>query len=212
MSKKLATIIYVGSNLYLIEDITRPTDPGWGGGWGSGNRPDNSLPGFPGHPDQGLPGFPGHPDHGLPGYGHPGNWVPGSWGGRPDQGLPGQGGHPGHALPIPPVKPDQPIALPPGVWPPTLPPGANVPDIGLPPEFGGMPGHPSHPIVIPPDPSIGIEQPIYLPSLPAGVALLIALPKAQPKEGTPPDHVPAILVQSGKKPVLVYVSAAATPK
>jgi hypothetical protein len=207
MSRKLVTIIYMGSNLYLVEDIALPVDPGFGGGIGAGGRPDQGLPGY-GHPDQGLPGY-GHPDQGLPGQGHPGNRPPGSWGGRPDQGLPGGGGHPGNALPIPPVKPDQPIALPPGMWPPSLPPGANVPDIDLPPSYGGRP---EQPIVIPPDPSIGIEQPIYLPSLPPGTALLIALPKAQPKEGTPPDHAPAILVQSGKKPVLVYVSAAATPK
>jgi hypothetical protein len=193
-----------------------PVDPGYGRP--GGGHPDQGLPGY-GHPDQGLPGY-GHPDQGLPGYGHPdqglpgggghpGNRPPGSWGGRPDQGLPGQGGHPGNALPVPPVKPAQPIVLPPGMWPPSLPPGANVPDNALP---GGAPGHPSQPIVIPPDPDLGIEQPIYLPSLPDGVALLIALPKATPKSGTPPNHAPALLVQSGKKPVLVYVSAAATPK
>jgi len=198
MTRMLARVSPVGGDLYLIEDVSRPTDPGFGGG----------LPAGGGHPDQGLPGY-GHPDQGLPGYGHPGNRPPGSWGGRPDQGLPGQGGHPGNALPIAPVRPDHPITLPPGMWPPTLPPGANVPDIGLPP---GRPGHPAQPIVIPPDPSIGIEQPIYLPELPEGVALLIALPNAQPKSGTPPNTQPAILVQSGKKPVLVYVSAAATPK
>jgi hypothetical protein len=138
-----------------------------------------------------------HPGHGLPGYGHP------------DHGLPGGGGHPGNALPIPPVRPSVPIVLPPGMWPPSLPPGANVPDIDLPP---GRPGHVSPPIVIPPDPSVGIEQPIFLPELPAGVALLIALPQATPKAGDPPGTKPAILVQSGKKPVLVYVSAAPTPK
>ena len=31
----------------------------------SGNRPDNSLPGY-GRPDQGLPGGPVYPSHGLP--------------------------------------------------------------------------------------------------------------------------------------------------
>jgi hypothetical protein len=108
-------------------------------------------------------------------------------------------------LPIPPVRPSPPIVLPPGVWPPTLPPGV---DNTLPPGQG----HPSQPIVIPPDPSVGIEQPIVLPTLPPGVAILIALPQAQPKAGDPPNTKPAILVQSGKKPVLVYVSAAATPK
>jgi len=160
--------------------------PGFGGGWGGA---------IGGRPDQGLPGH-GHPDQGLPGYGHP------------DQGLPGQGGHPGNALPVPPVRPSQPITLPPGTWPPQLPPGANVPDQELP---AGRPGHPSQPIFIPPDPDLGIEQPIYLPQLPEGSALLIALPHAQPK-GAPANAKPAILVQSGKKPVLVYVTAGPTPK
>jgi len=171
-----------------------PVDPGYGRP-GYGGRPDQGLPGY-GHPDQGLPGY-GHPDQGLPGYGHP------------DQGLPGQSGHPSQGLPIAPVRPSQPIVLPPGTWPPQLPPGANVPDIDLPPSYGGRP---EQPIVIPPDPSIGISQPIVLPSLPQGVALLIALPHAQPKSGDPTNAKPAILVQSGKKPVLVYVSAGATPK
>ena len=160
-----------------------PVDPGYG------------RPAWGGHPDQGLPGY-GHPDQGLPGYGHP------------DQGLPGYG-HPGQGLPIAPVRPSTPIALPPGTWPPQLPPGANVPDIDLPP---GPPGRPSQPIVIPPDPDLGIEQPIVLPTLPPRPPPLIALPKAQRKSGTPPGTAPAIRVQSGKKPVLVYVSAAATPK
>jgi hypothetical protein len=145
-----------------------------------------------GHPDQGLPGY-GHPDQGLPGHGHP------------DQGLPGHG-HPGHGLPIPPVRPSNPIVLPPGVWPPQLPPGV---DNSLPPA---PPGQVAPPIFIPPDPDLGINLPIYLPTLPPGTALLIALPQAAPKAGTPPGTVPAILVQSGKRPVLVYISAAPTPK
>jgi len=172
-----------------------PVDPGYGGGlWGG--HPDQGLPGH-GHPDQGLPGY-GHPDQGLPGYGHPGNRPPGSG-----------GGHPGNALPIAPVRPSPPIVLPPiTTWPPNLPPGI---DNTLPP------GHarPDQPIVIPPDPSVGIDQPIYLPQLPAGSALLIALSGANvpaPKD-VPTGHRPAILWQgAGTKPVLVYVSAAATPK
>ena len=176
-----------------------PVDPGYGRPGYGGGHPDQGLPGY-GHPDQGLPGY-GHPDQGLPGGGgHPGNRPPGSWGGRPDQGLP-----------IAPVRPSQPIVLPPGTWPPQLPPGAHV-DNELPPEHAGQPGRPSLPIVIPPDPDLGIEQPIVLPTLPEGVALLIALPHAQPKGGAPSGAKPAILVQSGKKPVLVYVSAGATPK
>jgi hypothetical protein len=154
----------------------------------SGNLPVD--PGF------GVPGFGGRPDQGLPGYGHP------------DQGLPGHG-HPGNALPIAPVRPSPPIVLPPGMWPPSLPPGTNLPDNSLP---APLPGHPAHPIVIPPDPSIGISLPIYLPQLPPGSALLIALPQAQPKDDDPLNAKPAILVQSGKKPVLVYVSTGASPK
>jgi hypothetical protein len=175
----------VGGDVYLIEELSRPTDPGFGGGRPAGGDPDYGMGVFP------------HPGHGLPGSG-----------GRPDQGLPG-GGHIGNALPIAPVRPSNPIVLPPGMWPPTLPPGV---DNTLPPGQGGHPS--TGPIVIPPDPSIGIDQPIYLPQLPAGTALLIALPAgAQPKEdGVPPTAKPAILVQSGKKPVLVYVSAAAAPK
>jgi hypothetical protein len=73
-------------------------------------------------------------------------------------------------------------------------------------------GTPSQPIYIPPDPDLGIEQPIYLPSLPPGTALLIALPQATPKGDAPAGTKPAILVQSGKKPVLVYVTAGPSPK
>jgi hypothetical protein len=203
MSRKLVTIVYVGSNLYLVEDVTRPTDPGYGQGHPFPDRPDNTLPGQGGNYPSGGPVFPGGPTD--PGYGqghpiggYPGNRPPGSWEGRPD-----------NSLPIPPVRPSPPITLPPGTWPPQLPPGANVPDIGLPP---GPPNRPTPPIVIPPDPDLGIEHPIVLPELPPGVALLIALPQAAPKEGAPANTKPAILVQSGKKPVLVYVSAAATPK
>ena len=67
-------------------------------------------------------------------------------------------------------------------------------------------------IEIPPDPNLGIEQPIVLPPVPQGVALLISLPQAQPKADAPPNAKPAILVQSGQKPVLVYVSAGPQPK
>jgi hypothetical protein len=148
----------------------------------------------PGFGVPGLPGYGGRPDNSLPGYGHP------------DHGLPGSPGHPGNALPVPPVKPSNPITLPPGVWPPRLPPEV---DNALPP----LPPEASHkPIQLPADPDLGISQPIVLPPLPPGVAILIALPYAQPKAGTPPGTVPAILLLPGKRPVLVYVSAAATPK
>jgi hypothetical protein len=81
----LVRITPVGGSLYLVEQITRPTDPGYGGGRPRPDRPDNSLPGF-GHPDQDLPGFNPRPDQGLPGYGHPDHGLPGY--GHPDQGLP----------------------------------------------------------------------------------------------------------------------------
>ena len=59
-------------------------DHGLPGGGGSGNRPDQGLPGQPPKPDQGLPpsgsGQPPKPDQGLP---------PSGSGGKPDQGLPG---------------------------------------------------------------------------------------------------------------------------
>jgi hypothetical protein len=160
-----------------------PVDPGYGQP-GGGPRPDQGLPWAPGHPSQGLPWGPGHPSTG-----------PIYPGGRPDQGLP-----------VPPVRPSPPIVLPPNVWPPQLPPGV---DNTLPIPPGGVV---APPIYIPPDPDLGVEHPIVLPTLPPGVALLIALPQAQPKADAPAGTKPAILVQSGKKPVLVYVTAAPTPK
>jgi hypothetical protein len=163
----LARITPIGGDVFVVEQLERRVDPGFGGGIGGGVDPDYGMGVFP------------HPGHGLP----------------------GGGGHPGHALPVPPVRPTNPIVLPPGVWPPQLPPGIDnsLPD-------------PDRPTLVPPDPDLGIEHPIYLPELPPGVALLIALPAATPKAGTPPGTKPALLVQSGKKPVLVYVSAAASPK
>ena len=45
--------------------IGRP--PSWGGGWGSGPRPDQGLPGAQPGPDQGLPGSQPSVDNTLPG-------------------------------------------------------------------------------------------------------------------------------------------------
>jgi hypothetical protein len=164
-------------------------------------------------PLDGTPVDPGYGQSGWspvdPGYGH--GFVPVD---------PGYGhGHPlpphlGNALPVPPLRPSTPIVLPPGIWPPSLPPNALPPGIdnSLPPEASNKP------IVIPPDPGLGIELPIVIPPLPAGVALLIALSgsaNVPTPTGTPPGTKPAILVQSGKKPVLVFVTAApptAAPK
>jgi hypothetical protein len=145
----------------------------------SGNLPDQGLP----------PGFPGYGGAVDPGYGRPG--FVGS-------------GHPGNALPTPPVRPSQPIELPPGIWPPQLPPEI---DNSLPPLEAG-----NKPIYLPTDPDLGIEQPIIIPPLPHGVALLIGLPRAQPKANDPAGTVPAILVQSGKRPVVVYVTGTPSPK
>jgi len=167
MSRFLARVTPVGGDVFVIEQLDRRVDPGFGTG----------AP--PVDPDYGIGTVP-HPGHGLP---------PAPV--RPDQGLP-----------FPLVRPSTPIVLPPGVWPPSVPSIPGHPDNSLPP------GASNKPIVIPPDPDVGIEQPIVIPPLPMGVALLIALPAAQPKAGTPPGTKPAILVQSGQKPVLVYVTAA----
>jgi hypothetical protein len=90
--------------------------------------PDNSLPGFPGRPDQGLPGGrPGRPDNSLPPF--VGKWPPPvtTWPPRPpieinidpDVGielpivLPGS---PNQDLPpveVSPIRPANPIVLPP---------------------------------------------------------------------------------------------------
>lgn len=102
-------------------------------------RPDNSLPGFPGLPDNSLPGFPGYPDNSLPpGFpGRPDNSLPpmpGVWPPRPvvwppippieieadpDIGislpivLPGSPDNSLPPVPVEPVRPSNPIVLPP---------------------------------------------------------------------------------------------------
>jgi hypothetical protein len=99
----LATITPVGGNLFVVDQVSRPTDPGYG----------NDLPVDPGYGRPGWspvdPGF----GHGFvpvdPGYGqgHP----------RPDR--------PGNALPVPPPTG---VVTPPIVLPerPHLPAGAGV--------------------------------------------------------------------------------------
>jgi hypothetical protein len=205
MEKLLAKIVPYGDPVHQLFTVVLV----------STDRPDNALPGGPTYPSHGLPQPPVDPGYGRPG----GGWSPvdpGYGGGRPggvDPGY-GHGGgfRPDNSLPVAPVRPGTPIVLPPGIWPPQLPPGPAI-DNTLPTP---PPGTATPPIHIPPDPDLGIEQPIYLPPLPAGTALLIALPPhAQPKGGTPAPAgaKPAILVQSGKKPVLVYVTGApAQPK
>jgi len=51
----------------------RPTDPGYGKPEGGAGRPDNELPGSPGHPANRPPGSvdPGRPDNTLPPSGQP---------------------------------------------------------------------------------------------------------------------------------------------
>ena len=104
--------------------------PSFGGGWGSGPRPDQGLPGGQPHPDQGLPGggYGGHPSQPIhiPGLPH-----------VPDQGLP-----PGQ-----PITPNPPLPPPSGenanktivavwhqgAWTVTAYDLSNRPDQGLPP-------------------------------------------------------------------------------
>jgi hypothetical protein len=110
--------------------------PSWGGGWGSGPRPDQGLPGY------------GHPDQGLPGYGHPGNRPPGSSSGRPDNSLPWAPVRPGQGLP----------GNQPGIDN-SLPGGWGRPDQGLP---GAQPK--AYSAAIPPKPpeSVNTEQGVWV--------------------------------------------------
>lgn len=85
----------------------------------TGDRPDNSLPG----------GRPGHPAHPIVLPPLPGIWPPPgkpNWPPLVDPGF-GQGGgeHPSTGPIIIQGKPDQPIALPPGVYPPLPPIGTE---------------------------------------------------------------------------------------
>ena len=123
---------------------------------GSGNYPDNSLPGQPPYPSTG-PGFPTNPIA-------PGGRPPGIWGGAPtypDIGFPGQqpgvshpiapGGQPPYPSTGPgfPTHPIAPGGRPPGIWggAPTYPdiggPGPQptpTPPIYFPPSGGGGSG------------------------------------------------------------------------
>lgn len=119
--------------------VEAPVDPGYGiPGWSPadpgydrptwGGRPDNSLPGSPGHPSTGpikppgAPILPPSPDNGLPPTGHP--WLPGHW--RPVD--------PGYGLP--PVWGWQPVD-----------PGFGVGGGG----GGTLPANPGHWVPIDPD-------------------------------------------------------------
>ncbi len=101
-----------------------------------GGRPDQGLPGGGGPVDPGWGIDEGAgPDQGLPGGRPPHIWGGGGRPPRPDQGLPGGGGRPAHPWIPPGGRPDQPIFLPPGIWP--VPPGTP----------GG--GTPTNPIWLP---------------------------------------------------------------
>lgn len=73
-------------------------------------KPDNSLPGAPGHPDNSLPAAPGRPDNSLPTQpGHPDQGLPPDPA-RPDQGLPGAQPGVDNELPSGGGRPTHPIA------------------------------------------------------------------------------------------------------
>jgi len=119
---RLAVITFLdGSGNYpdnSLPGFTPPVDPGYGQGR-PGYRPDNSLPGLPPGAVT-LPVFPWDPtiDNSLPSGGRPDNSLPG--GGRPDNSLPG-GGNIDNSLPGGrPGRPDNSL------------PGGGVPDQGLP--------------------------------------------------------------------------------
>jgi len=134
---------------------------------------NNGLPWHPaGRPDQSLPIGPGHPSTGpIYGGGHPGNWVPGSWGGSIDNSLPGggyistgpiYGGRPDQGLPWGPGRPDNSL---PGYIPPCYNPGTGADnELPAPPAVvWPIPAHPSQPIYIPPGTVLIPSHPIALP-------------------------------------------------
>jgi hypothetical protein len=143
-----------------------------------------------GRPDNSLPGFPGRPDNSLPG-GRPG---------RPDNTLP-----PLIGKWPPPVT----------TWPPIPPITVDIDDdvgISLPIVLPGSPNQDLPPVAVEP---IHPANPIVLPPLPQGpgvmVALVIPLPSAEPKAGSPGS--PALLWYGpGTIPVVAYIASAATPK
>lgn len=99
----------------MIAEIT-PL-PGYGSG--SGGEIDNSLPGLSGRPDNSLPGYPSNKPIVLPPL--PGIWPPPGTPNLPVR-IPIDPGY-GHPIIIE-GRPDNPIALPPGIYPP-LPPTSN---------------------------------------------------------------------------------------
>jgi len=166
----------VGPNVVMLSPIASgPIDPGFG--VGGDERPDQGLPGgghvgnrppgsWTGRPDNSLPGSPGHPDN-RPPSGPPPQVSPGEvlvmirdqagvWhyaaiqpGSPPPRPLPpiGGGGHPDQGLPIQPGHPDQGGPRPPHVG------GGPMP--GNPPVVGGGPAPTPPPVAgtpLPPTP------------------------------------------------------------
>jgi len=140
------------------------------------------------------------------------NTLPGGRPGRPDQGLPGgRPGRPDNSLP--PVIGMWP--QPPVVWPPIPPITIDIDDdvgISLPIVLPGSPNQDLPPVAVEPGHP---ANPIVLPPLPSGtnvmVALVLPLPNAQPKAGSPGQ--PALLWYGpGTIPVVAYIAPMATPK
>jgi hypothetical protein len=88
-----------------LPGIDGPVDPDYG--IDVGHRPDHSLPGDPPHVDNTLPGLPVGPNQDLP--------LPPNY---PDNSLPPIVGHPDNSLPLIPMHPIYPV--PPGVETPPL--------------------------------------------------------------------------------------------
>jgi hypothetical protein len=184
----------------------------------TGHDPDNELPGAPVGPDNSPPGgghpwLPGHrpdrPDQGLPG-GRPNHPWLGGRPDRPDNALPGYG-RPDNSLPVAPVRPENPIELPPLFINNDLLPGRpDRPEQGLPPSPGrpdnelpgGRPERPDNSLPLPPGhpdnslpPGLGNGNfPIYLPpgSVGGGLpSLPIVLPTYLPEGSCLVIPVPA---------------------
>jgi hypothetical protein len=112
MSRFLARLTNVGGDVFMVEQLERRVDPGYGGGIGGGVDPGYGH----GHP------WPDRPDQGLPGHGHPDNSLPVAPV-RPSPPIvlppittwpPNIPNLPDHALPPGrPDRPEQPIVIPP---------------------------------------------------------------------------------------------------
>jgi hypothetical protein len=150
----------------------RPVDPGFGGG--TGEHPDQGLPGAPAYPDQGLPGME-YPDQGLPPE-PPGVWPP-----------------PTISHPIQPA--------PPGTPPGTIWPSPGVPSHPIAPP---APGIPAHPISGGGAPDQGLPSKTYwvVAGIPGvGWRYVAVDPSLKPDQGLPPEPArPAQPIQPTPEP------------